>query len=66
MSDDLTKRGPADAARINVHEDHEVSYWTKALDCTAEELRAAVHQVGPMADDVRAHLKHAKGLYEES
>lgn len=60
MTDDLTKRGAADADRINVHEDHEVAYWTKTLDCTKEELRAAVHQVGPMADDVRAYLKRAK------
>lgn len=57
MSDDLTKRGPADAARINVHEDHEVAYWTKALGCNAEELREAVKQVGVMAADVRAYLK---------
>jgi hypothetical protein len=57
MADDLTNRGPADRARINVHEDHEVRYWTKELGCTAEQLRAAVKAVGVMAADVRAHLK---------
>jgi len=33
MSDDKTKRGPADAQRINVNEDYEVEYWTRVLVC---------------------------------
>ena len=56
MPDDTTDRGPADRARINVHENHEVAYWTKALGVSAEELRKAVEAVGPMADAVRKHL----------
>ena len=56
MPDDTTDRGPADRARINVHEGHEVAYWTKALGVSAEELRKAVEAVGPMADAVRKHL----------
>ena len=56
MSDDITNRGSADRARINVNESHEVTYWTKALGVSAEELRKAVETVGPMADAVRKHL----------
>lgn len=41
MTDDTTKRGPADAARINVNEEH--------------ELRQAVAEVG-VSKDVRTHL----------
>lgn len=56
MADDRTNRGPADAARINVNEEHEVRYWTKALGVTEQKLRAAVEAAGVMAKDVRAHL----------
>lgn len=56
MADDKSNRGPADAARINVNEDHEVRYWTKALGVTEERLRSAVASAGVMAKDVRAHL----------
>lgn len=56
MSDDKKKRGPADATRINVHEDYEVDYWTETLGCTRVQLAAAVKAVGPMVKDVRRHL----------
>ena len=42
--------------RSNVHESHEVAYWTKALGVSADELRKAVQAVGPMAEAVRKHL----------
>lgn len=29
MVDDLTNRGPADRARVNVNEEWEVRYWCK-------------------------------------
>ncbi|MDR6936663.1 MULTISPECIES: DUF3606 domain-containing protein [unclassified Luteibacter] len=57
MSDDKTKRGPADAKRINVNEDYEVQYWTKELGISREQLTEAVKRVGPIAEDVRAHLR---------
>jgi Protein of unknown function (DUF3606) len=56
MSDDLQNRGAADRNRINVHEAHELRYWTKALGVTEEQLKAAVAKVGVMAVDVRRHL----------
>lgn len=57
MSDDLKNRGPKDRARINVHERHELDYWTKALGCTEQQLLDAVHVVGVMAADVRRYLQ---------
>ena len=56
MSDDLNKRGQQDQSRINVHEEHEVRYWTEALGVSREELARAVEQVGVSASAVRAHL----------
>lgn len=56
MADDRTNRGPEDRLRINVHEQHEVRYWTQALGVTEEQLKAAVKEVGVMADAVRRHL----------
>jgi len=57
MGDDKSKTGPADSTRVNVHEDYEVTYWTKKFGCTADQLKAAVKAVGVMAKDVEAHLK---------
>lgn len=56
MSDDTSKRGAADRTRINVHEDHEVRYWTKTLGVSEETLKAVVSKVGVMALDVRREL----------
>jgi len=59
MSDDTKNAGAQDRARINLHEDHEVRYWTNALGVSKEQLAAAVQAVGVSADKVRAHLgKH--------
>lgn len=56
MADDKTKTGAADRNRINVNEDYELHYWTKALGVSADELRAAVKAVAPTAAAVRDHL----------
>lgn len=56
MSDDRKNTGSPDRDRVNVNEDYELQYWTKALGVTADELRAAVEAVGPTAAAVRAHL----------
>jgi hypothetical protein len=57
MADNLGKRGPADRARINVNEPHEVRYWTRALGVSEEQLRDAVAKAGVMAADVRRLLE---------
>lgn len=56
MSDDLNQRGEPDRLRINVHEEHEVRYWTAALGVSREQLEQAVKAAGVMAADVRRHL----------
>jgi hypothetical protein len=55
--DDKSKKGPQDSSRINMHEDYEVSYWTKKFGCTKQELQAAVNKVGVSAAAVEKELK---------
>jgi Protein of unknown function (DUF3606) len=56
MSDDLTKRRPQDATKINVHERWELDYWCEKFDVTAEELIAAVKAVGTSVSAVKKYL----------
>lgn len=57
MADDKKQRGPADRSRVNLKEDYEVKYWTKAFDVSKSELAKAVKTVGSSAQRVKAHLK---------
>jgi hypothetical protein len=52
VADDLKKSGPADRARVNLQEEHEVRYWCKEFNCSENELREAAQTVGPMAADI--------------
>jgi 3-oxoacyl-[acyl-carrier-protein] synthase III len=56
MSDSLTKRDQRDRSKINMHEDFEVKYWTKALGVSKDELQKAVDKVGNSAAAVRKQL----------
>jgi hypothetical protein len=58
MADDTSNRGQQDRIRVNIHEDHEVRYWTEKFGCTRKELEAAVGKVGVMAADVEKALKN--------
>lgn len=60
MSDDKTKRGPADGDRINLNEDYEVRYWTKEFGVSESVLREAVKRVGVMKKDVGEELRRRK------
>lgn len=60
MSDDKSKTGGQDRARISVSEDYEVRDWAKKFGVTPEQLKAAVAAVGNQASDVEAHLKNAQ------
>ena len=60
MSDERSKRGPADRARIDIHEPHEVRYWCEKFDCTKARLELAVKTVGVRANDVEANLRARK------
>lgn len=44
---------------ININEAASVSYWLSALRCSELELRMAVAQVGPGAQDVGTQLGRA-------
>ena len=57
MSDDLKNVGSPDRKLISLEEDHEVRYWTKALDVSEEELRRLVHKHGHSAEKIRENLK---------
>ena len=54
--DDLKLTGRQDRGKINLHEDHEVRYWTRQLNVTRDELLAAVEKVGNSAAAVRKQL----------
>ena len=56
MADDLKDRGAQDRARISINEEHEVRYWTEALNVSEAQLRAAVSAVGVGAEAVRQFL----------
>jgi hypothetical protein len=56
MSDDLTKRRPQDASKINVHEAWELEYWCKALGVSPARLKEAVAKVGTSVVAVKKHL----------
>ncbi|MDC0715696.1 DUF3606 domain-containing protein [Nannocystis bainbridge] len=57
MSDDPNINGPQDRKLINVHQEHEVRSWTRALNTTPEKLREAVQAVGTSAERVREYLQ---------
>ena len=56
MADDLQKTGHQDDTRINVDQDHELSYWSEKLGVSRDRLREAVAKVGPMVKNVQQHL----------
>lgn len=56
MADDLSNRGAQDRARVNLNEEHELRYWTEALNVSEAQLRTAVRAVGASAEAVRNFL----------
>ncbi|HEX2116849.1 MAG TPA: DUF3606 domain-containing protein [Alphaproteobacteria bacterium] len=56
MADNPSLVRPQDSNRVNVSQEHEVRYWTEKLGVSAERLREAVQQVGPMVEDVADFL----------
>jgi hypothetical protein len=56
MADDLKNRGSQDRSRVNVHEEHEVRYWTEKWGITKEKLKDAVAKVGVSVAAVAKHL----------
>ena len=60
MSDDRTKRGAADRARINMSQEHEVKYWTEKFGVTREKLQEAINAAGTMASSVEQRLRSGR------
>jgi hypothetical protein len=60
MGDDLSRRRPQDASRINVHEPYEANYWTDKFGVSKAALVAAVNEVGTSASAVESYLKTTK------
>ncbi|WP_082474329.1 DUF3606 domain-containing protein [Chryseobacterium sp. Leaf201] len=56
MSDDLDKRRPQDATKVNVNESWELDYWSKKFGVTKERLKEAVKAVGTSAATVQKYL----------
>ena len=54
--DNKNNPGNPDRNTINLNEDYEVSYWTKELGVTKEELTEAVNKAGKSAQAVRDYL----------
>ena len=57
MFDNLKKKIPQDASKVNVNESYEVIYWCKKFGCTEAQLKTAVKAVGTNAANVQTHLK---------
>ena len=54
--DDLKKKGSQDRSKINMHEPHEVKYWTEELGVDKDQLQKLVDKVGNSANAVREEL----------
>jgi hypothetical protein len=60
MSDDKSKRGPADRSRVAGGEKWEVSYVAKKLNVSEQAVKEAIKKVGPSRERVEAELKKRK------
>ena len=56
MADNRQNRGEPDRSRVNLDEDYEVSYWTKELGVTADELRRLVKKHNGSVAKIRKAL----------
>lgn len=54
--DDKSKKGPRDAARVDLSEDYEVRYWTERFAISKDKLAQIVEKVGPMVKDIEKAL----------
>lgn len=58
--DDKSKKGPQDAARINVNEDYELRYWSDKFGLSPDKLKEVVADVGVSVKAVEEYLKNKK------
>jgi Protein of unknown function (DUF3606) len=57
MADDLKQTGRPDDQRINVDQDHELTYWSEKLGVSRDRLREAVAKAGPVVKNVQRELR---------
>jgi Protein of unknown function (DUF3606) len=62
MADNLQNRGGQDRTRINLSQDHEVTYWSQRFRVSKEQLIAVVKTVGPQVEVVEQYLVNDKPL----
>jgi Protein of unknown function (DUF3606) len=56
MTRDSFVSGPVDRSRIELIEGHELRFWTRELQCSAEQLLEAIESVGIDAAAVGDYL----------
>jgi hypothetical protein len=56
MTDDLSKRRPQDASKINVHEFWELEYWAGHFGVSKSKIKEAVAAVGVSVAAVKRYL----------
>ena len=54
--DSPKKRVQPDRGKINLRQPHELKYWTRALNVSDAEIRAAIEKVGNSVAAVRKEL----------
>lgn len=59
MADNQKEVGRPDDTRINVDQDHELTYWSKKLGVSRDRLREAVAKAGPVVKNVERELRGA-------
>ena len=57
MADNLNDIGRQDDARIDVNQDHELTYWSRKLGVSRDKLRETVAKTGPMVRNVERELR---------
>jgi hypothetical protein len=58
MSENPSRRTPADPDQVTVDQPSDVNYWRKKFGCTEPQLRQAIATVGASAAKVRQFLKN--------
>ena len=55
-------RGPRDRTRVDVDQEWECVWWSKGFGVSADALRAAVKEVGPLVADLDRYLLGSKSM----
>lgn len=56
MAGSLSRRHPQDSARINVHEDWELRYWSDRWNVPRQQLMDTIKRVGVQVQEVARAL----------